>query len=141
MLPLHCTSPDKNEDSTHEKFQAIQGAYEILSDPDKRDAYDRYGLNGPGGGGWSDDDDDGFPMGMRPEDLFSHMFGGAAFGGSSYPGGRSSGAGGGSRKRQKRPSRGDDEIVNYPVQMQDAYTGKETTIELDKQVVCPTCKG
>lgn len=135
--------PDKNADNTHEKFQAIQGAYEILSDPDKRDAYDRFGLSAAGGGGgWSDDDDDdGFPMGMRAEDLFAHMFGGgAAFGGSSFNGGRSSGSGG-SRKRQKRPARGEDEVVNYPVDIKEAYTGKETTIELDKQVVCTTCKG
>lgn len=77
--------PDKNPEAG-DRFKEIAFAYEVLSDPKKKQIYDRYGLKGiqEGGGGH----DHGF-MG---EDLFSHIFGGGLFGmpgmGMHFGGGR-----------------------------------------------------
>lgn len=58
--------PDKGGDS--EKFKKISGAYEVLSDPSKRERYDRFGKNG-------------LNEGMIPPDIFKNLFGGFPFGG------------------------------------------------------------
>jgi DnaJ family protein A protein 2 len=68
--------PDKNP-GNGEKFKEISHAYEILSDPQKRDMYDHHGVEGMQGGG----------DGVSPEDLFSQLFGGGGFGGG-FGGGR-----------------------------------------------------
>src|ERR1700677_2091841 len=63
--------PDKNP-GAGDKFKDISHAYEVLSDSNKREAYDRYGeaaINGEGAG-----------AGMSAEDLFSQFFGGGIFG-------------------------------------------------------------
>ncbi|CAG2184045.1 unnamed protein product, partial [Oppiella nova] len=67
--------PDKNQDQAEgEKFKEISYAYEVLSDPKKKEIYDRYGLKGLQEGG-----SDGF---SSAEDIFSQMFGGGGlFGG------------------------------------------------------------
>ncbi len=67
--------PDKGGDP--EKFKAITAAYEVLSDADKRDLYDRFGEQGLEGGGMGG--------GMDPQDLFSQLFGGG--GGGFFGGG------------------------------------------------------
>jgi len=88
--------PDKNPDNregAERKFKQIAEAYEVLSDPDKRAAYDRYGeagvrRGGPSGAG-------GMPQGIDPHEIFAQMFGGGMRGG--MPGGFAGGfpAGGG----------------------------------------------
>lgn len=126
-------SPDKAGEDSHAKFQAIQGAYEILSDPEQRENYDRYGISGIDGGA-----QDG--AGMHMNDLFASMFGGA--GGSGFPGPPPGARGGaGSSARAKRKARGDDQIVDYPVTLEEGYTGKEKEIVLEKQMPCQQCKG
>ncbi|EDO36691.1 predicted protein [Nematostella vectensis] len=111
--------PDKNPD-TGEKFKDITFAYEILSDPEKRELYDRYGEKGlrEGAGGGA-----GF------EDILSHIFGGGSmpFGG---------GMGGRSRRR-----RGEDLFHPLKVTLADLYNGKTTKLQLSKNVICTTCKG
>jgi len=110
--------PDKNPEGA-EKFKEIQLAYEILSDAEKKEVYDKYGEEGlkEGFGG----------PGFDHEDLFS--FFGFPFGGSRRGGG------------PPRKRKGKDVMTAYPVSLEDLYLGKETKFQLDKTVLCPTCKG
>ncbi|KNC95820.1 chaperone DnaJ [Spizellomyces punctatus DAOM BR117] len=113
--------PDKNPDAG-DKFKDISHAYEVLSDPQKREVYDRYGeegLQGEGAGG-----------GMSPEDLFSHLFGGGGFFG-----------GGGGRSRPSGPRKGKDMAHALKVSLEDLYKGKVSKLALQKQVICQKCDG
>lgn len=97
--------PDKNPDKkAHEKFKEIQFAYEVLSDAEKRELYDQFGIEGLKGeaGGFS----------MDLSDLFGGVFGGGmhdspfgAFGGGFSPFGGLFGGGGPSRRRGPEKSR------------------------------------
>ncbi|KAJ3292061.1 Type I HSP40 co-chaperone [Borealophlyctis nickersoniae] len=113
--------PDKNPDAG-DKFKDISHAYEVLSDPQKREIYDRYGEEGL--------QNDGRGDGMSPEDLFSHLFGGGMFGGM-----------GGGRSRQSGPRRGKDMAHALKVSLEDLYRGKVSKLALSKQVICPKCEG
>lgn len=121
--------PDKNPGNAEaeEKFKEAAGAYEILSDSQKRAQYDRFGHNafrGGGGGGFQD-----------VEDIFSH-FGdifGDIFGG---------GMGGGRQRRQPNgPRRGADLRYVTEIQLKDVITGLEREIEFDTDENCKACNG
>ncbi|KAG8857590.1 hypothetical protein FRB96_005608 [Tulasnella sp. 330] len=118
--------PDKNpnDHKAAERFQEMAEAYETLIDPDSREAYDQFGLDGdpPGMGG------------MNPDDLFAQMFGGMRFdmGGS---GGPPRGPG----RNGKR--KGEDSTIDYKVTLEDLYNGKSPHFNLEKGVICTTCKG
>lgn len=112
--------PDKNPEAG-DKFKEISYAYEVLSDPKKRQTYDKYGLKGMQEGA-----QDGFPG----DDLFSHLFGGGLFGGFG-------GFGGGSRRRQ----RGEDTIHPLKVTLEDLYNGKTAKLQLSKNIICAACEG
>lgn len=107
--------PDKNPDAG-DKFKEITAAYDILSDPKKREMYDQYGEKGLSEGG---------PGGA--EDLFSAFFGGGFFGG-----------GGGQRNREKR---GKDVVHHLKVSLEDLYNGKTSKLALQKTVLCSGCEG
>ncbi|XP_038069976.1 dnaJ homolog subfamily A member 2-like [Patiria miniata] len=111
--------PDKNPNSG-EKFKEISFAYEVLSNPDKRDTYDRYGMEGLKEGGG---EGGGF------DDIFSHLFGGGLFGG---------GFGGGRRPRKMK---GEDTVHRLGVSLEDLYNGKTSKLQLSKNVICAGCKG
>lgn len=121
--------PDKNsEPEAIEKFKEAAGAYEILSDAQKRSQYDRFGhaafANGRGGGGGFQD----------AEDIFSH-FGdvfGDLFGGSS----RSS-----SRARRNEARRGSDLRYLTEIELKDVLNGLEREIEFDTEENCKPCNG
>ncbi|XP_042896717.1 dnaJ homolog subfamily A member 2 [Parasteatoda tepidariorum] len=110
--------PDKNP-TEGEKFKEISFAYEVLSDPKKREIYDRQGIQGLQGGS------DG---GMSADDLFSHLFGGGLFG---------MGGMGGSRRRKH----GEDTVYPLKVTLEDLYNGKTSKLNLNKTVICKACDG
>uniref|UniRef100_A0A673GAV4 DnaJ homolog subfamily A member 2-like n=1 Tax=Sinocyclocheilus rhinocerous TaxID=307959 RepID=A0A673GAV4_9TELE len=112
--------PDKNPNAG-DKFKEISFAYEVLTNPEKKDLYDRYGEQGlrEGGGG-----------GAGMEDIFSHIFGGGLFG---FMGSQSS------RSRNGGRRRGEDMIHPLKVSLEDLYNGKTTKLQLSKNVLCSAC--
>lgn len=125
--------PDRNPDDkeAEEKFKEIGEAYEVLSDADKRAAYDRMGheafknggMNGAGGGGFG-----GF---TDPMDIFAQMFGGG-FGGF--------GGFGGGRQRQADPRRpGADLRYDLDITLEEAVHGCDKTLEIERMVPCDKC--
>jgi molecular chaperone DnaJ len=125
-MQLH---PDKNPgDTTAEtRFKEAGEAYEVLKDPQKRAAYDRFGHaafeNGMGGRGGAD----GFGASMA--DIFDDIFG-------EFMGG------GGRRGRSGGRERGADLRYNLEdLSLEDAYTGKTVEIEVPTSITCDVCDG
>lgn len=122
--------PDRNTDdpTAEAKFKEINEAYDILKDPQKRAAYDRYGAAGPqfGGGGFNPQDFSGF--GGSFSDIFEEMFG-------DIVGGRRGGGGG------TGPARGSDVQYALDITLEDAYRGKEAKIKIPSIDPCDACNG
>lgn len=126
--------PDRNKSADAEaKFKEVQEAYEVLSDDQKRTAYDQYGhaaTQGFGGGydfsGGSYDFNDFSGFG----DIFEQFFGGSF-----------AGFGGGPRRTSSVSRRGRDIEASLKVDFMDAVFGVEKSIEYQRKVVCKTCKG
>ena len=121
--------PDRNPDDSEaeEKFKEAAEAYGILSDAQKRAAYDAYGhagISGMGGGGFD-------PSQMDLGDLLSQVFG---FG-DIFGGGRSSGGG------RPRATKGDDLRYDMTLQFEEAAFGKSIEIQVPKMEACPRCRG
>ncbi|KAK0731606.1 mitochondrial targeting protein [Lasiosphaeris hirsuta] len=121
--------PDKNahNPAAEEKFKEVSHAYEILSDPQKRQLYDQYGeagLEGGAGGG-----------GMAAEDLFAQFFGGGgSFGGGL--GGMFSGM-----NHQRGPQKAKTIFHTHNVSLEDIYRGKVSKLALQRSIICPKCEG
>jgi molecular chaperone DnaJ len=110
--------PDRNPDDSaaEERFKEITRAYEVLSDPDKRQRYDLYGderaASGFGGfGGISD--------------IFEAFFGGV----------------GGASAQARGPGRGADVLAEVALTLEEAATGVEREVEVSTQGRCPECGG
>lgn len=119
--------PDRNPDNkeAEEKFKEVKEAYEMLTNPEKREAYDRYGhagvdpnggMGGFGAGGFSD----------AFGDIFGDIFGG-----------------GGGRGRSAGPQvyRGADLRYNLEITLEQAAAGFDTTIRVPSWDKCDTCHG
>ena len=124
--------PDRNpgDKDAEEKFKEVNEAYSILSDPEKKARYDKFGHAGVdpnagfGGGGTYSGGFGGF------EDIFD-MFGGM-FGG----GGR-----GGFSRRRNGPQKGRDIQKHLTIEFEEAAFGVKKEIRLTKYVECETCHG
>ncbi|MDO9557159.1 MAG: J domain-containing protein [Coriobacteriia bacterium] len=115
------THPDVAEgDGAEEAFKEINEAYEVLSDPEKRGNYDRFGTADPHMGGYGAADAGDFFGGF--EDIFSVFMGGGMGGGA----------------RQVRTA-GRDMRAQITVTLQEAATGVTRDIELTRDAPCETC--
>jgi len=115
--------PDVSDaDDAETRFKEINEAYQVLSDPEKRAAYDRFGHVGPGGvGGF------GFDFGFRdPFEIFEEVFGGGF-------GFRTS--------RRRGPRRGADLRYDLALTFEEAVFGCEKEIEVTRHEGCPECNG
>ncbi|XP_071958300.1 dnaJ homolog subfamily A member 2-like [Antedon mediterranea] len=122
--------PDKNPDDG-EKFKDISYAYEVLTDPRKKEIYDRYGMEG-----LKESGSDGGPGDM--DDIFSHIFGG---GGGPFGFGGLGGFGGGGMHSRHRKRKGEDKLHQLKLSLEDLYNGKTSKLQLSKNVICKKCKG
>ena len=126
--------PDINKAPDAEaKFKEVTEAYEALSDPQKRAAYDQYGHAGMdqgfGGGGAGQGfggfgGEQGFGGGGF-EDIFSQFFGG----------------GGGGRQQPNAPRQGSDLQYRMDLKFKEAIFGKETKVSYNREAECHTCHG
>jgi molecular chaperone DnaJ len=118
--------PDvNNEPDASERFKEISEAYEVLSDEDKRAAYDRFGHAGLGNGGFGGFDQQGFG-GFA--DIFEEFFG--SFGGA-----------GTGRRRRRGPRRGPDMRYDLTITFEEAIFGTERDIEYHRAETCPVFSG
>ncbi len=130
--------PDRNSDNPNAEaqFKEVNEAYDVLKDPDKKAAYDRYGhaafeggMGGGGprgqGGGYGQQGD----FASAFSDVFEDLFG-------DFMGGR-----GGQQGGRARAQRGSDLRYNLRVTLEEAFKGVQKTITVPASVACDSCKG
>ena len=115
--------PDRNpgDSEAEARFKELNEAYSILSDPQKRAVYDRFGhagVNGAGGGHQQD-----------AQDIFADVFGDVF--GEMFGGGR----------RGNGPARGQDLRYDLEISLEQAYAGAEVEIVVPSTVTCEVCEG
>lgn len=126
--------PDKNHGNVEaeKKFKAISEAYDVLKDPQKRAAYDRFGHDAFANGGMGNAGGGaGFSGAGSFSDIFEDLF-------SEFTGGR---RGGGSAQAQASATRGSDLRYNLDIELEDAFRGKQKNIKVTTSASCDVCSG
>lgn len=124
-LAMQC-HPDRhpNDATAETRFKEVNEAYDILKDPNRRAAYDRYGHaafeNGRGGGGAP-----GFGFSGSFTDVFDDLFGEIMGGG----------------RRGRRATRGADLRYDMGITLEDAFAGRKTELRVPTAVACEACGG
>jgi molecular chaperone DnaJ len=124
--------PDRNQGdgakASEEKFKEAKEAYEMLTDPQKRAAYDQYGHAGvdPSAGGFHGAQEGFGGFAEAFGDIFGDIFGGG---------------GGGGRRGGKQVYRGNDLSYAMEITLEEAAAGKDTQIRIPSWDNCETCKG
>jgi len=118
--------PDRNagDKEAEHKFKEINEAYEVLKDPDKRAAYDRFGHAAFEHGGAGTASGFGADFATTFSDIFDDLFGM-----------------GGRRGRGSGRERGDDLRYNMEIGLQEAFVGKTAQIRIPTSVTCEVCSG
>lgn len=114
--------PDvSTEPDAEARFKEINEAYQVLSDPEKRAIYDRFGTVGPPGAG--------FDFGFRdPFEIFEEVFGDLGFGFRTT-------------SRRRGPRRGADLRYDLRLRFEEAVFGTQKEIEITRLETCPECRG
>ena len=128
--------PDRNPGNkeAEEKFKEAAEAYDVLHDQQKRQQYDQFGFNAPGGGFG---DGGGFSSMDDIFSMFGDIFGGHGGGGF----GGFSGFGGGGGARRKPQYRGADLRMKVSLTLQEVLTGTTKKFKVKKDVACQHCHG
>jgi molecular chaperone DnaJ len=117
--------PDVNKSpDAEERFKEMNEAYAVLSDPEKRSAYDRFGHAGVRGVGGAPD----FSVDFDFSDIFGDLFGFGGFGRSSA-------------RNRNAPRRGADLQYRLDLTFEEAVFGIEKEVEVTRDEVCSTCSG
>jgi molecular chaperone DnaJ len=129
--------PDKNpgDKDAEEKFKEAAEAYDVLSNPDKKNRYDQFGhagMSNSAGGGFSGH---GFSM----EDIFSQF--GDIFGGHFSGAFGNFGGFGSSSRGGRRVNRGSDIRIRVKLDLKEIAHGTEKKVKISKQVTCKECMG
>lgn len=112
--------PDRNKDhEAPERFKEVNEAYQVLTDPEQRRKYDRFGHSAPGGQGF-----EGFDVFGGLGDVFDAFFGG-----------------GGPNAGGVRPRQGRDLQTSLTISLEDAVRGAETDVEIGRNEPCSRCSG
>ena len=128
--------PDKNQGdaAAEKKFKSINEAYDVLKDPQKRAAYDRFGhdafsSNGMGGAGGAAGN---YDFSGSFSDIFEDLFGEFT---------QRRGGAGGRQQPQSSAARGNDLRYNLDITLEDAFKGKQQTIKVTSSGACDVCEG
>jgi molecular chaperone DnaJ len=117
--------PDRNKEKGAEaQFKEIGEAYEVLSDPDKRQVYDRFGHAGVGAGAGANGDFGNFGFGASFAEIFEQFFGGST-----------------AQTRRASGQRGADIRYELTINFEDAVFGCQKEIEVPRWENCSACRG
>ncbi|AOM78331.1 molecular chaperone DnaJ [Pedobacter steynii] len=132
--------PDKNpnDKTAEDKFKEAAEAYEILSNPEKKQRYDHYGHAGVGGASGNGGGYGG--GGMNMEDIFS-QFGDIFGGGGGSPFDSFFGGGGQQSRGGRRVAKGTNLRIKVKLTLEEIANGTEKKIKVNKQITCKTCDG